>query len=328
MRRLMRARRPMRAFGAAAAFLLLATPVAPPPLDGPPGPGTGRLFARAVPLNPDAPDQRMFGPMRYLDGWVLSSDDRHFGGISALAVDGPRLLALSDQGLLFRFAPPPGDGGVERIPLVEGPGRRGSKADRDSESLVLADGRLWVGYENSDEIWRYAAGSWAAEAQAAPAAMKDWAANRGPETLVRLADGRFLAIREGVDDEGVSDAVLFLGDPAEAATATVALRIDPPPGYRFTDGVQMPDGRLLLLARSFGLWSGWTARLMIAQLPARAEELMPVRELAAFEAPLTRDNMEALALSQEGGRTIVWIASDDNLFGLQRTLLLKFEWLG
>jgi hypothetical protein len=36
--------------------------------------------------------------------------------------------------------------------------------------------------------------------------------------------------------------------------------------------------------------------------------------------------MEGLAVTQEGGRTIVWLASDDNLLPLQRTLLLKFEW--
>jgi hypothetical protein len=38
--------------------------------------------------------------------------------------------------------------------------------------------------------------------------------------------------------------------------------------------------------------------------------------------------MEGLAVTQEAGRTILWIASDDNLLALQRTLLLKFEWVG
>jgi hypothetical protein len=34
--------------------------------------------------------------------------------------------------------------------------------------------------------------------------------------------------------------------------------------------------------------------------------------------------MEALSVTRELGRTIVWIASDDNFSPLQRTLLLKF----
>jgi hypothetical protein len=41
--------------------------------------------------------------------------------------------------------------------------------------------------------------------------------------------------------------------------------------------------------------------------------------------PLTVDNMEALAIEQDHGRTILWIASDDNFFFLERTLLMRFE---
>jgi hypothetical protein len=49
------------------------------------------------------------------------------------------------------------------------------------------------------------------------------------------------------------------------------------------------------------------------------------REVAAHEAPLTVDNMEGLSVTQDGGSTIVSLASDDNFSPLQRSLLLKFE---
>lgn len=326
--RLIPTRRLARAAAALLAFFFLATHV---PTVPPPGPGAAvgaRLTAEAIPLNPDDPAQTMLGPLRYLGGWQLTSDDRRFGAISGLAVDGETLLGLSDQGMLFRFAPPPVGNRVEIVPLIEGPGERGSKADRDSESLVLHDGRIWIGYENSNQIWRYRLSDFAAEAHHRPDAMRRWAGNRGAESLARLADGRFLAIREDVDAEGVSDAVLFDGDPTDPTTRTTALKVDPPPQFRFTDAAQLPDGRLLLLARSVGLLSGWTGRLFVAGLPAAADEPMPIQEIARFESPITRDNLEALAVARENGRTIVWIASDDNLFGLQRTLLLKFEWTG
>ena len=48
------------------------------------------------------------------------------------------------------------------------------------------------------------------------------------------------------------------------------------------------------------------------------------RELAHFQPPVTTDNYEALSVAEEDGRPIVWIASDDNFMGFQRTLLLKF----
>jgi hypothetical protein len=34
--------------------------------------------------------------------------------------------------------------------------------------------------------------------------------------------------------------------------------------------------------------------------------------------------MEALSVTQEGSRTILWMASDNNYNNVQRTLLLKF----
>jgi hypothetical protein len=36
------------------------------------------------------------------------------------------------------------------------------------------------------------------------------------------------------------------------------------------------------------------------------------------------DNFEGLAITREGSRIILWIASDDNHEFFQRTLLLKF----
>jgi hypothetical protein len=34
--------------------------------------------------------------------------------------------------------------------------------------------------------------------------------------------------------------------------------------------------------------------------------------------------MEALSVTRDGGRTILWMASDDNYNSVQRTLLLSF----
>jgi hypothetical protein len=34
--------------------------------------------------------------------------------------------------------------------------------------------------------------------------------------------------------------------------------------------------------------------------------------------------MEGISVTSEGGRTFVWLTSDDNYSPLQRTLLLKF----
>jgi len=323
------ARRTRAALAALAAFVL-ATPLAAPPPPGRGAPGSARLVAEPVPLDPQSQGRRDLGPLRYLGGWSLRSDDRRFGAISALAVEpGGTLLALSDHAILFRFAPP--DSGASTVtihPLRDGPGGLTQKEERDTEAMVLAGDRLWLAFENSNQIWRYAGRDFHAAAKASPAAMKDWAANRGAEAMVRFPDGRFLLVSEDEDAAGTSGALLFPGDPADPATAALPLRIDPPPGQRVTDAALLPDGRLLLLTRGLSLGSGWTARLLVGRLPAGGGELIETEEVAAFDPPLTRDNMEGLAVTQEAGRTTVWIASDDNLIPLQRTLLLKFEWVG
>ena len=97
------------------------------------------------------------------------------------------------------------------------------------------------------------------------------------------------------------------------------------PGYRITDAALLPDGRLLLLNRRFALFEGVSAVLSVADLTGlRAGGTIEGREIATLRPPLTVDNMEALSVTVENGRTILWIASDDNFFPLQQTLLLKF----
>ena len=48
------------------------------------------------------------------------------------------------------------------------------------------------------------------------------------------------------------------------------------------------------------------------------------RSIAALAPPLVHDNFEGMAITREGGATILWLVSDDNQSMLQRTLLLKF----
>jgi hypothetical protein len=55
-----------------------------------------------------------------------------------------------------------------------------------------------------------------------------------------------------------------------------------------------------------------------------AGSVLKGEEIANFAPPVTTDNYEALTVTFEGGRTIVWIASDDNFIDLERTLLMKF----
>ncbi len=315
----------MRILFLLAAWVLLGT-FAPLALQRrePPPPVT---FVRFTPVALDVEDPavKRLGELAFLGAWALTSNDARVGGVSALHVDRGEALAMSDAGWRIRVPLPQGAAPVraEVAMVEEGPGPLGEKANRDIESLVVHRDTAWIGYEQSNAIWRYGRPRFEARASAEPAAMRQWGDNAGPEAMVRLKDGRFLVFAEG--EGGDSDAVLFSGDPARAGTRALRLRYRPPAGYRLTDAGLLPDGRLILLNRTVGLFAGFTARLTIAALPEPADRaLIEGREIAAFEGRVTRDNFEALSVTREAGRTILWIASDDNYNSIQRTLLMKF----
>ena len=316
--------RPRRIVFLVVALVLLAT-FAPSSLQRrDPPPSVTWVDFTPIPLDKGSSSRRL-GRLVFLGAWALTSNDPRFGGISALHVDPGQALALSDAGWRFRLPLEPGRGRVRALVsmIEQGPGPPDEKEDRDIESLVVDGGDAWVGYEQANAIWRYDVAGFTARASAVPTAMARWRANRGAEAMVRLEDGRFLVFSEG--SGGESEVLLFAGDPAMRGTRVERLRYRPPTGYRITDAALLPDGRLALLNRRVSLLEGFTARLTVARLPELAGgALIAGEEAAAFAGSVARDNFEALSVSREQGRTMLWIASDDNYNPMQRSLLMKF----
>ncbi len=294
--------------------------------------GTPSLRATPVALFPLAPHERQLGPLTYLGGLRLASGDPAFGGFSALAVEGDRFTLLSDGGniLRFRLGTDWQPRGARFESLPEGPGTGWSKEDRDSESMTVdpETGRIWIGFERANAIWRYAPGFARAERRARPREMSDWSLNRGAEAMARLADGSFLVFAEDVveSDASLHPALWFRSDPTEPPRRGFAFRFRAPPGYRPVAAAELPSGDLLVLTRAVSIARGFTAKLVVVPRAAiRSGATVTGRTLATFAPPALHDNFEALAVTREGGATILWIASDDNESLFQQTLLLKFR---
>lgn len=316
-----------KAAAALVAALLLGSFVPPAPVVEPPAVEQAELRFEQVPLDEDDPGRPRLGALTYLGGWSITSGNRRFGSISAMHVEAGRVTAVSDAGTVITFPLPAGGRSRARLEtLRQGPGRAGDKLARDAESLLIAGDRAWVAFENRNAVWRYARGSWRAEAAARPREMRRWPFNRGSEAIARLADGRFLIMAEAISGDGTSLALLFDGDPALPESSALEFRYRPPAGYKVTDAAVLPDGRVLVLTRRFAILEGFSARLTVLRLPRRLVSGMIVggEEIARFEPPVTTDNFEALSVGRENGRSILWIASDDNFNPLQRTLLLRF----
>ena len=293
--------------------------------------GTPTVRVERVALDARDPARVRIGPLTYLGGLHFRSRDPSFGGFSSIAVRGNRFLLLADGGLTFGFAMDrdlsPRDYRFGALP--DGPGTGWSKRDRDSESLAVdpATGRMWVGFERANAIWRYAPGFARAEAARAPREMARWPANGGAEAMVRLPDGRFLIVSEDADaPAGGKRALLFDRDPTDPAARSQAFRVIVPARYRPTDAALLPDGRLLILTRAVSLGDGFTAKLLLVDPREVSRGVIRGREIATFAYPLLHDNFEGLAITREGAATIVWMISDDNSPSLfQRSLLLKFR---
>jgi hypothetical protein len=291
--------------------------------------GPLQITARRVALDPANPARRALGRLTYLGGVHLESPDPAFGGFSALAVEGGRVTLLNDGGNLVRFRLR-SDGRVSDVAyaaLPGGPGTGWYKRDRDTEALALEPrtGRTWVAFERANQIWRYSADLTRVQRAIAPLEMRRWVANGGAETLARRRDGSFVAIEER-RRRPWREMLVWAGDPTVASTPAVRLRYLPPAGYDPVDAVELPDGRLLVLNRWFGLPLRFANVLTVIERGAlKPGATVRGREIARLAAPLTHDNFEGVATTVEQGRTILWLVSDDNQSRWERTLLLKFR---
>lgn len=296
-----------------------------------------------LPLSGSDPGDDEVGEFRFLGGWELVSEDRTFGGISGLVVRGSEFIAIGDAGGVFHFTMgETGEISNARITtLPDGPvrpdGGEPGKLERDAESVIYdpESDRYWIGFERAHEIWRYTADLASSEAGTDPRPMAAWPSNGGAEAMVRGPDGSFLVFSEAAQGpEGSTEALLFRTDPSDqpkdtdgSTPAVVRFFYRPPDGYRVTDAASLSDGRALLLNRRFSVPRGLSAIVTVVDVDrVDGGQIIEGRPIAQLDAPLAIDNMEAIAVQEERGATVVWLASDDNFNPLQRTLLLKFEW--
>jgi hypothetical protein len=287
------------------------------------------IALRALPLDGSNPDRRTVGALTFLGAWELGSDNEYFGGISALvALDDGRFVGISDAGTMIGFGLN-GHGGTDRPFIAALPGAFGPNVnfrDRDSEGLAYdpATGRIWVSYEAHHAIRRFPPSLSRVDGFLPISGTANWWRNKGVEAIARLRDGRFVLLAEG-GGEDVYPAFLYSGDPVEKGSTRVDFSYRPPSGYRPTDATPLPDGRLLVLNRRIGLPYGFSAKVGILD-PATIMRggTASAKTIATLASPLLVDNMEGITTTQENGRTIIWMISDDNFNIFQRTLLMKF----
>ena len=248
--------------------------------------------------------------------WQMRSPQFSFGGFSALAMRDDRgLLLFSDYGTALELPMPRKGNATMRIPLRRIGEDTARKSGRDIEAATSFGDRTWLALENRNAIVRLGPGR-KIERMATPQAIAGWPANSGPESLARLADGRFLALREGKVVVGETDPLvgaLFEGDPTEnSESRTIA--ITGADGYHPVDAATAPDGRILVLLRRLGFaWPfEFHSRLAWLDPDDLADGTARLSAPIDLSAILPRDNYEGIAVRGAGHRWDIWLVSDDN----------------
>lgn len=297
-----------------------------------------RADPAVVTITPRPERAGVSGELALTGVWEMTSSHGWFGGFSALtAGQGQTLVAGSDRGFLLDIdlsgrAPQAVPRSFRYVGLSTG----GRSEILDLESLARdpASGTLWAGFESYNLVVRFAADG--SRKVRAPGAMAQWSENSGPETLARLADGRFLVIAEGAEDtdETLHQALLFPGDPV-AKGKPLTFRFAAPAGYDPVDATQVPDGRVLILMRRVAYTlpaARFDTAIAIADPRAIGKgKAWPAQVIARMEGGIFADNFEGIAFvasPEDPQRGAVWLVTDDNFSVFQRSLLIRFDWNG
>ncbi len=263
--------------------------------------------AARIEFRPVRLDPAEFAPLRLAGAWRLTSNDPRFGGVSALALDRGRLLALSDSGVLIRFRPLARAAAIGELP--GGPRSPGYKRNRDSEALMRDPGGRgwWVAFENHHELWLYDR-EFKRPLKRIELGKRRWPANRGIEAIA--ADGSSLLL---VSEAG--DRLLRVTDLRARSLPIANAR------GRISEAAPVGPGRYLTVERRLTPFGFRNALVTLEKL---GNGYRFGRRVALPLGPV--DNVEAMAIERlpDGGRRL-WLMTDDNFQPPFRTLLVALD---
>jgi hypothetical protein len=275
------------------------------------------------------------GPLEFLGGLDVSSDDRNFGGLSGIdMLDADTAFMISDSGTFVRAR------------LVHENGRLVGLSDAEIESL-FPDGDMSKEVGDAEDVALDpndpTRGVVVRERQANAMLTFDLENGRPENFAPRVvgAENRLLRSNKGLE------SVAYAPESSAYAGQIVTIAEHPPrgetdiPGWiaglgEFTIARRddfdvssarfLPGGDLMLLERRYS--PGWGIAVRLRRIAGDSLKVGARLDGAILlDAGMTSqiDNMEGLAVSRDtAGRTILTLVSDDNYSILQRTLILQF----
>ncbi|MFM2357174.1 MAG: hypothetical protein RLZZ528_2910 [Pseudomonadota bacterium] len=251
-----------------------------------------------------------------------------FGGISDLIVTahGAGFVAVSDRGTIYqgRIARRAGDGAVTALTVTDSlrphdtTGREVSGFRQDAEDLALGpDGEVVVAFEGLARLTAFRPPDPTPRPTHPWDQFRDLWGNEGFEALSPLPGGGLVAIAESARD-GAYMTFVRQKDGWQAGPP-----IPGADGYAASGADLGPDGMLYLLERTFGLVSGFEARVRRMR-PTGADWA----EVAPVDLPeeALGQNFEGISLWQDGsGGLWLTLVSDNNFRAGEPTVMQEFR---
>lgn len=248
------------------------------------------------------------------------------GGLSGIEVFAEnRFIAISDRGKFLLGSIERIDGNISRAavsssqPILDSKGLPLDGRNTDAEGIAIgAGGEIYVSFESNNRVMLHTGLDVAAVFLPKPDEFRALQDNSGLEALAINTDGIILAIPERSGLETRPFPIFAFNGTTWSQTAAV-----PRTGAFLVTGADFgPDGRLYLLERSYQFPAGFAARVRrFTYVDGKLgnEETL----LVSRTEPL--DNMEGISVwSDASGQTRITLASDDNFFALQRTVIAEY----
>jgi len=327
-------------------FLIGAVIVFAPPLNSASHPHNHTIKVKSVRINFNLAnaDQTRFGKLEWRGGIEIVGLNKNFGGLSgiAIAADGSRFIAVSDEGMWVSGDIEYEEGRLTNVanvkiaPLLDRRGRAFvGKNATDAESVATydakgLDGDLLVAFERNQRIGRYNFGEKGVGARekiiTLPVEAKRMRGNKEFESVGRYPRGSrlektIIVISERFLDDAGNIIGWLIGGPTPGRFTVK--RID---DFDITDLTITPDNELIILERYFSVFSGVKMRLRkIKSAGIKPGAVLDGEVLLKTDQKYTIDNMEGLASHRTAdGEVRLTLISDDNFNAFQRTLLMQF----
>lgn len=263
---------------------------------------------------------------RYLGSFAWSRAESWFGGFSGLEVsdDGQSFVAVSDRGQIVAGGFSRQNGQITGIhslksqAILNPKGVRPKPKGRDAEGLAIGvNGQLYISFEGTHRVWRYAALGERAKSIPRHADFRGMQRNSSLEGLAIDRDGRIYTLPERSGALGRAFPIYRY----DGRGWKVPMRMPRVDGFLPVGMDFGPNGRLYVLEREF---KGIGFRSRVRRFTVTGDDLTSQEVL--FQTHVgEHDNLEGLSVwRDQAGQIRLTMVADDNFRFLQRTEFVEY----